>query len=550
MSIPETISRSTSASAPRCCGVGGHLAEGSQFARERGRLLHRRLQVVALIALVPSVLFLIRNVVEDHRQSLMGPVGVVLHAIVTTLLAWLAAMLWVRQDVSVGWLRRLEVALFGSLAVFFGWLQVCTFRHDPLFQAADAVPSLEVIRLWIDSTEVRWFFLIVCYGVFIPNSWKRCAVVAGIGAAVPLLLTPLAAWQSGRLSVEVLYGTMDLAILMGTALAVAIFGSYRFEMLQREAFQARQLGQYRLKQKLGSGGMGEVYLGEHLLLRRPCAIKLIRPDQRCDPAVLHRFEREVQTMATLTHPNTVEVYDYGRSDDGTFYYVMEYLPGLNLETLVLRHGPLPAARAVHFLRQVCGALREAHEIGLLHRDIKPSNIIACERGGVPDVAKLLDFGLVQGGGLHPDAARVTIQGTVLGSPPYMSPEQAAGKGDVDARADIYSLGGVGYFLLTGQPPFARETAMEMLLAHAYEPVVPAGEVQAGVPADVEAVILRCLSKKPEDRFPDVRSLDQALAACGVAGAWGEEQARQWWQSHRDVPETAAVLPAMVTPAGR
>jgi serine/threonine-protein kinase len=320
---------------------------------------------------------------------------------------------------------------------------------------------------------------------------------------------------------------------------VAVFGSYRQQVLQQQAFEAQQLGQYRLRQRLGSGGMGEVFLAEHVLLRRPCAIKLIRADQTRDPDTLSRFEREVQAMATLTHPNTVEVYDYGRADDGTFYYVMEYLPGLNLEQLVERYGPLPPGRAIHFLRQVCRALREAHGVGLLHRDIKPSNIIACERGGEYDVAKLLDFGLVQETGLGAPASRITLHGTVLGSPPYLSPEQAAGRADLDARADIYSLGGVGYFLLTGQPPFPRETAMEMMLAHAYEPVVPPGELRPGVPGDLQAVLLRCLNKKPDARFASVVALDNALAGCSAAGLWTEELAARWWQEHRSAPETAA-----------
>jgi serine/threonine-protein kinase len=554
MSVPDTtIWRGPAAKrgpVATHCSVGLDLAEGSAFASELTELLHGRLRVVVLIALMPTALFLVRNLLEAHHRHLLGPVGLALHAMLTALLAWMAALLWVRPAVSLCSLRKLELALFGSLATFFGWLQVCTFRHDPLFQAAGMVLDLEMVRVWIDSTAVRWFFLIVCYGVFIPNTWKRCAVVAGVGALLPLLLTPLGAWRFGRLEPDVLLGTLDLLILMGTAVAVAVFGSHRFEVLRRAAFQAKQLGRYRLKQKLGAGGMGEVHLAEHELLRRPCAIKLIRPDQQGDPTAMRRFEREVQAMATLTHPNTVEVFDYGRSDDGTFYYVMEFLPGLNLETLVSRYGPVPAGRAVHFLRQVCRALREAHEIGLLHRDIKPSNIIACERGGVYDVAKLLDFGLVQGQVLKGDGDRVTIQGTILGSPAYLSPEQAAGKTDVDARADIYSLGGVGYYLLTGQPPFVRETAMELLLAHAYEPVLPPGKWQPDVPADVEAVILRCLSKKPEDRFADVTILEQALAACGVAGAWDEEQARQWWKSRRVEQETSQAIPAMATPTGR
>jgi serine/threonine-protein kinase len=289
------------------------------------------------------------------------------------------------------------------------------------------------------------------------------------------------------------------------------------------------LGQYKLKRKLGSGGMGEVYLAEHLLLRRPCAVKLIRADQLGNPLHLERFEREVRAMATLTHWNTVEIFDYGHAEDGTFYYVMEYLPGMNLERLVSQNGPLPAERAVHFVRQVCQALREAHLVGLLHRDVKPSNIIACERGGIHDVAKLLDFGLVQGSGLNESPAKLTMQGTILGSPPYLSPELALGKRDLDPRSDIYSVGAVAYFLLTGQPPFPRETAMQMLLAHAYEQPRPVQEVRPDVPGDVAEVVMRCLRKNPEERYPDVTSLEKAFAACGVAELWTEEMAAAWWR---------------------
>jgi serine/threonine-protein kinase len=324
-----------------------------------------------------------------------------------------------------------------------------------------------------------------------------------------------------------------------------VFGSYRIQVLQQQAQEARQLGQYRLKKLLGAGGMGEVYLAEHTLLRRPCAVKLILPEQTLDPANLQRFEREVRAMATLTHWNTVEVFDYGHADDGTFYYVMEYLPGKNLETLVARHGPLPPARAIHFLRQVCRALREAHGVGLLHRDIKPSNVIACERGGVYDVAKLLDFGLVHKTGLGQDAEKLTVVGSVVGSPPFMSPEQAAGRDDVDRRSDIYSVGGVAYFLLTGQPPFAKQTAMEMMLAHAYEAPKPPSEVRPDVPRDLEEVVLRCLSKKPEERFADADSLERALGACADADGWTEDEAAAWWREARfdDRPDTDAAMPA-------
>src|SRR5262249_46776108 len=210
------------------------------------------------------------------------------------------------------------------------------------------------------------------YGGLLTNPWGRRATLPGVWARAPVLIRPLSAWyHQGHVCPQSTGSMLDRGIVVGTSMMVAAFGSHRLQILQQEAFQAKQLGQYRLGKKLGSGGMGEVYKAEHVLLRRPCAIKLIRPEQDADGSLSKRFEREVQAMATLTHPNTVEVFDYGQSPDGTFYYVMEYLPGLNLEALVAKYGPMPPARAVHFLRQVCKALREAHAIGLLHRDVKP-----------------------------------------------------------------------------------------------------------------------------------------------------------------------------------
>jgi serine/threonine-protein kinase len=274
--------------------------------------------------------------------------------------------------------------------------------------------------------------------------------------------------------------------------------------------------------------MGEVYLAEHTLLRRPCAVKLIKPAGEGAERRAARFEREVRATAALTHPNTVEVYDYGQAEDGTFYYAMEYLPGLTLDQLVRDHGPLPAARVVHLLRQVCGALREAHGAGLIHRDVKPANAIVCTRGGVCDVVKLLDFGLVWVA--DPGAGKLTLDGAVAGTPEYMSPEQAEGLG-LDGRTDVYSLGAVAYFLLTGRPPFRRATTLRLLFAHAREPVEPPSAVHAGIPSDLEAVVLRCLEKDRGRRFQDVAELDRALAACRPSDPWGEPQAADWWRRH-------------------
>jgi serine/threonine protein kinase len=292
---------------------------------------------------------------------------------------------------------------------------------------------------------------------------------------------------------------------------------------------AREIGQYRLHQQVGAGAMGEVYLAEHQLLKRPCALKLIRPDIAGDPAALALFEREVRVTATLSHPNTVEIYDYGRTSDGTYYYVMEFLPGLSLAELVERHGPLPPGRVVHLLRQVCQALSEAHAKGLIHRDIKPSNIIAARRGGMDDVAKLLDFGLVRPvtAELHADTS---TEGRILGTPLFTSPEQARGDRELDRRSDIYSLGAVAYHLLTGRPPFHGTGGIAVLVAHARAPVVPPSKILLGIPLDLERVVVRCLAKAAADRFADAESLERALGACACSEEWDQEHATRWWRN--------------------
>ena len=257
-------------------------------------------------------------------------------------------------------------------------------------------------------------------------------------------------------------------------------------------------------------------------------MKLIRPGTVAGRNAVERFEREVRLTATLSHPNTVEVYDYGQAEDGTYYYVMEYLPGLNLAELVERHGPLPPARVVYLLRQVCGALREAHAAGLIHRDIKPSNIFAAWRGGMADVAKLLDFGLVRLTATV-RVAHLSEEGQVLGTPLFMSPEQATGARELDERSDIYSLGAVAYYLLTGRPPFEGEGGIAVLIAHARDPVVPPSRVCPGIPEDLDRVVLRCLAKDAAERFPDAEGLERALGECACAGDWDQGCAGRWWR---------------------
>jgi serine/threonine-protein kinase len=504
---------------------------GPHLAGEIAHLLRRRLRIAALIISVGLVVYalvmsLLAFAQTGHVAAPWFWLVVTFACVVTPVATGLAALLWSSRPLSLAQLRGIELLALAVTTAYWSWVQFDLIRHGALLEYAGqgAVDVLVLAR----CLSLPWFGSVVLYGTFIPNSWRRCAALVAVMVLTPLLWSAglgLAEGVNARLLTVFLF---EMAWWMALAAACAVYGCHKVSLLREQAFEARKLGQYQLKERLGSGGMGEVYLAEHVLLRRPCAIKLIRPDQAVDATSLVRFEREVQATATLTHWNTIEIYDYGHAEDGTFYYVMEYLPGLSLQDLVERHGPVPAERAVHLLRQVCAALREAHAIGLIHRDIKPSNIIACERGGVHDVAKLLDFGIVQGSTFGAEPVRLTQKGVIAGSPPYMSPEQASGKSALDRRSDIYSLGAVAYFLLTGRPPFVRETALQVLMAHAYDPVVPPGEVRPDVPPDLDEVVLRCLAKDPAQRYPDADSLEQDLARCACAGDWDREQAVAWW----------------------
>jgi serine/threonine-protein kinase len=373
--------------------------------------------------------------------------------------------------------------------------------------------------------------LMVLYGVFIPNDATGAAKVVLTMALVHacalalVMENPEVAGVVEQLRTTEQAGSNILSLMIGAALA--IYGAYVLHGLRSELHEARKFGQYQLVQKLGEGGMGEVYLAEHQLLKRPCALKLIKPEAGSDPIALARFEREVQSAARLSHPNTIEIYDYGHTEDGTFYYVMEYLQGLSLSDLVRHAGPLPPGRVIYLFRQVCAGLAEAHALGLVHRDLKPANVFVAVRGGESDVAKVLDFGLVKLT-RDPGAAALTSDLTVSGTPLYMAPEQATGDRSLDARADIYAMGAMMYFALTGRPPFTGEGAFAVMMAHARDPVVPPSQLRPGVPEDLERVILVCLAKKPEDRFPDVKALGAALAACSSSEGWDAQQADRWW----------------------
>jgi tRNA A-37 threonylcarbamoyl transferase component Bud32 len=495
----------------------------------RARL--RELPIVFILLVVASALWRRAALGVDHPTLYRGD-GMVFLA-----LAGMIALLWSRWPIPLPGLKALELVMIGLLA---GRVAIVEYRMVLKFSLhAETLGA----QLLFKNSVLMISVLILTYGLYVPKSWRRAAIVAGPLALLPFATLAVLALQhpktmewlweqgpdrstpQGRTPRALLF-TLDALILIILA-AGSTYGARTISRLRKQVAEARQLGQYRLGRLLGAGGMGEVYLAEHELLKRPCAVKLIRPEVVLRAETIDRFEREVRINATLSHPNTVEIFDYGRTEDGTYYYVMEYLPGMSLADLVERYGPLPPGRAVYLLRQVVLALQEAHEAGLIHRDIKPSNIFAARRGGMDDVAKLLDFGLVRPPATA-SSARSSDEWEILGTPLYMSPEQATNSQPLDVRSDIYSLGAVAYVLLTGKPPFDAATAIEAIVAHSRDPVVPPSQIRDQVPADLEAVILRCLAKDPTERFPDAESLEIALGRCVCASSWNKALARQWW----------------------
>lgn len=322
-------------------------------------------------------------------------------------------------------------------------------------------------------------------------------------------------------------GFWALITFLMAGVAGLFFYSRAMIALAGRARHAERIGQYQLKRKLGEGGMAKVYLGYHALLRRPTAVKLIDPE-RASPQLVARFEREAQHTSRLNHPNTIALYDYGRTPERVFYYAMEYLDGITLEVLINGSGPLSDARAIFLLQQVCGSLAEAHAAHLVHRDVKPGNIMVGVHGGLPDFVKVLDFGLVR------DVARsnspvITQAGVITGTPMYMSPEAIQDPERVDSRSDIYALGAVAYFLLTGTPPFQGKTMVEVCGQHlSTDPEPMASRLGRSVSPELEAVVRWCLAKDSNDRPQTVEAVSEALQQCPVQAEWTRAMAATWW----------------------
>lgn len=379
--------------------------------------------------------------------------------------------------------------------------------------------------------------LIILFPLIVPCPPRRTVVIAVLAAATrPIGIWILAATGSIQAGASAYF---TAAFSPSIAVVIAYFGSRVVYGLGIEVAEARRMGSYVLERLLGRGGMGEVWLARHRMLARPAAVKLVQPDSRgpggahAAEVVLRRFEREAQATAGLRSPHTIELYDFGVSDDGTFYYVMELLDGLDTNSLVQRFGPVPPERAIHILRQVCHSLAEAHEAGLIHRDIKPANVYLCRYGRDFDFVKVLDFGLVKTPSESGSDATLTMEGAISGTPAFMSPEQAKGAERLDARSDLYAVGCLAYWLLTGSVVFEGANALEILMQHLQaQPVPPSQRAEIHIPDVLERSVMACLDKEPARRPQSAVELFDLLGKCTTGSEWTGDRARQWWELHR------------------
>jgi serine/threonine-protein kinase len=382
--------------------------------------------------------------------------------------------------------------------------------------------------------------MLLMFAAIIPTSTPKMIIAGSIAVAMNplgmLLAHTRGLWNLGSVGSAVLMHYPDFLLL-----PVAVVISRVVTQLGRQVSKARELGSYQLGDLLGRGGMGEVYKATHRMLARPAAIKLIRPealggqDAEAAQLAVKRFYREAESAASLRSPHTVEIYDFGVTEDGTLYFVMELLDGMDLESLVKKHGPLPAGRVIHILQQVCESLEEAHRKGLVHRDIKPANIHVGRLGLRQDFVKVLDFGLVKPfSAKNAEHSLATVAGQTPGTPAYMAPEMALGEA-VDGRADIYALGCVAYYLLTAKLVFDADTAIQMIARHLQsEPSHPSLRTENHIPRALDKLVLTCLEKEPRERPQSAEELARALASIDVL-LWGNEEAERWWSANHPVP---------------
>lgn len=445
--------------------------------------------------------------------------------------------------------RQTVLTLIGLVSSFaMAWI-ASRMKHNPemvldmglVFEVLNAL-IISLVTEWHprqDAQAVSWVCVTIVLWPAIAPSSPRKTLIAALAAATTV---PLGIWYG--LSIHPVqnfnwFVLLWLVLPPYVCAALAVIPANVIRGLGRQVKKARELGSYQIEELLGKGGMGEVYRARHRLLARPAAVKLISPQAlRGSSAdenriVIERFRREAEAAATLRSPHTIELYDYGVAEDGTFYYVMELLDGIDFQELVRRHGPLPSERVMHLMLQACDSLGEAHLGGLVHRDVKPSNMVACRMGLRVDYVKVLDFGLVKGDPSHSEKQlEITTAGSVSGTPAFMAPESVSGIGTVGPAADVYALGCVAYYLLTGQTVFKAANPTMMMLQHVQAPPVPPSlKAPHPVPRDMEEVIMRCLAKDPSDRPADAAELAQLLERCRVAMPWTDARAHEWWRTN-------------------
>jgi serine/threonine-protein kinase len=451
---------------------------------------------------------------------------------------WLPGVASIGLGLAIAWIVRavrLQPRSFVAVALTF------EIASSYGIAAAEFLQPLDVGRSWIGLSWVAVWTLL--FNVVVPTL-PRYAVLAALASvsAVPVMVVTSSRVFGPEFSLIPSFGGLFFAFIFPYLLVVtmAYVGARVVYALGREVSRARELGSYRLVERLGAGGMGEVWKADHRLLARPAAIKLIRSPSGTAPGMasddMHRrFEREAQVIARLRSPHTVTLFDFGVADDGAFYYVMELLEGLDTERLVRRFGPMPAERVVWILRQVCHSLSEAQSCGLVHRDIKPANIFLCRYGEDFDFVKVLDFGIAKAIADSPVAqtqTNLTLANIIQGTPAFIAPEQALGNTEIDARADIYSTGCVAYWLLTGALVFTADTPLKLLMAHAHStPERPSAKSELPIPPQLDALVMSCLEKNRDNRPASARALLERLDAIGLQNPWTPDRARDWWKTH-------------------
>ena len=503
--------------------LSDHSEEGRAFFQARVALFWK---VIFFIILLGSGLGVVGAVASPGIDLL-----ITIASTVNAGIFWWLASTGERSIRASRWMDGGGLLLNSIIGVLTGRYLLATFANDHSLATEQALNMADghVSMLQLGGMAL----MMAIRAALIPSSPRRTMLVTA-AFAVPMivvttLVVPVAdgglAWRepdSGALP----WLPASLLIIWGFTIITCAVISWVIYGLRAEVREARRLGQYVIEKKIGGGGMGEVYRARHGMMRRPSAIKLLRPDQGGE-VNLARFEREVQLTARLTHPNTITIFDYGRTHDGVFYYAMELLDGATLQRIVAVNGAQPPGRVVRILSMTCGALAEAHAIGLMHRDIKPANIMLCTQGGERDVVKLLDFGLVKEFQVGREV-KLTGDSVVLGTPQYMAPESILHPESVDARADIYQLGAVAYFLLAGTDVFDGKSVVEVCSQHLYQRPPAFADKGVLISPDLEAVVLSCLEKDPSLRPQTAAELRRRLEACAVE-PWDRAMALAWWR---------------------